>query len=37
MGGLCSQVKLLLGVAHTGHSLGGETLMLFKAETSVYL
>lgn len=36
MGGLCSQVKLL-GVARTDHSLGGETLMLFKAETSVYL
>lgn len=40
MGRLYSQVKLLLGVAHsdsTGHSLGGETLMLFKAGTSVYL
>lgn len=36
MGGLCSQVKLL-SVAHTGHSLGGDALMLFKAETSVYL
>lgn len=40
MGGLCSQVKLLQGVARTdstGHSLGGETLMLFRAETSVHL
>lgn len=39
VGGLCSQVRLLLGVAHSdsaGHSLGGETLMLFRAETSVY-
>lgn len=38
-GWMCSQVKLLAVACtdSTGHSLGAETLMLFKAETSVYL